>query len=214
MLYGVFARHRLVGNQVHELDYHRRAGIERPREPLHAGCAGSLIGAGSLGCLVPVVLFIYCALVLNDIPGLLFWPIVVFFGAMLGVTAGGIVGSVVEALRARRAGERPMSRGARGRWIIVAIILVPSALLAGVMGPTGCWYLDFRQQMRAAEAHAIVVQQALDADGRFPDVRVEDFTGNRGLLVTGDILPGQADEVRRLVQSTRPPVPVKYDLSE
>jgi hypothetical protein len=181
---------------------------------MHAGCAGGLIGAGSLGCLVPVLLAIYCALVLGDMGGPLFWPIVAFFGAILGLTAGGIAGSVVEAVRIRRSGIRSIGRGNRTRWIILAMVLVPSALLASTMGRTGCWYLDFRQQMRMAEAHALVVQQALTADGRFPNVRVYDNTSNRGLLVTGDVPPGQAEEVRRLVESTKPPVPVEYDLSD
>lgn len=181
---------------------------------MHAGWAGAWIGAAALGCLVPLLLAIYCALVLNDMGGLLFWPIVIVFDALVGLMVGGIVGSIIEIARMRRSGAHLAGRADRIRWILLVIILVPAAVLAFTMGGLGSWYLDFRQQMQMAERHAPLVQQVLAADGRFPNVDVYAYTGNQGLVVTGDVLPVQADEVRRVVESTQPPVPVEYDLSE
>lgn len=90
---------KLTGDHIPTIDY------KGPDEkPMHEGIKGGLVGAGSLGCLVPLLLAIFCAVVLNDMGGPLFWPIIIIFGAVAGFPIGAVVGGMVRVVRRRRAG--------------------------------------------------------------------------------------------------------------
>jgi hypothetical protein len=69
------------------------------KEPMSDGCAGGLIGAGSLGCMLPLLLALYCGVVLGDMGGPLFWPILVVFGSVVGLVIGAIIGLSVGMYR-------------------------------------------------------------------------------------------------------------------
>lgn len=56
------------------------------------GCAGAAVGAGALGCLAPLLLAIFCAIVLNDLGGPCIWPLLVVAGAAVGAILGASFG--------------------------------------------------------------------------------------------------------------------------
>jgi hypothetical protein len=74
------------------LSYHGPPSIERPslyepRKFRHGGCVGGCLGA----ILLPLGLGIYCAFVLNDMGGPLFWPIVSIAGLLIGAAVGTLI---------------------------------------------------------------------------------------------------------------------------
>jgi len=47
-----------------------------------------LIGCGVGGCLLPILLFLFCAIVLKDTGGPLFWPFIAVFLGLIGLGIG------------------------------------------------------------------------------------------------------------------------------
>lgn len=56
------------------------------------GCLGALIG----GVLIPVALAICAAIALNDAGGPLFWPILIFLGAVIGLFIGALTATILQ----------------------------------------------------------------------------------------------------------------------
>jgi hypothetical protein len=103
----------------------------------------------------------------------------------------------------------------RRRWIILGVVAGLVIALAVALGQGLWWYAGFRERLRLAEKHAPVVRRVLASDGRFSEIRVEAFTAHNGcLLVSAVAEPGSSNDLKRLVESTSPPVPVDYDLYE
>jgi hypothetical protein len=101
------------------------------------------------------------------------------------------------------------------RWTILVIVAVPVLVVLGTVVQTAWWYVGFRERLRLADEHAPVVRRVLEADPRFSEIAVESFTGNGGsLFVEAVAESGAAQDLKRLVESTSPPVPVKYGVYE
>lgn len=72
-------------------------GDSQPIEPRKAGASAPLIGCATGGCLLPILLFFACAILLGDTGGPLIWPI---FAVPLGII-GLIAGYIYRAVRRR-----------------------------------------------------------------------------------------------------------------
>lgn len=57
------------------------------RKPLR-NISPALLGWGIGGCLIPTLIFLFCALVLHDTGGPLLWPLLSLFLGMLGLLIG------------------------------------------------------------------------------------------------------------------------------
>jgi hypothetical protein len=88
------------------LDYHTPEPPKQPKGPFYGACVGGCLGAGLLGVVLPLMLAVYCALVLNDMGGPLFLPIIAIAGGTVGLLAGALVGLVVRFVRRRRRAGR------------------------------------------------------------------------------------------------------------
>ena len=58
-----------------------------PKRP-KPSCLPPAVGCGFGGCLLPTAGFLFCALILNDIGGPLFWPIIAGFSGFCGAFVG------------------------------------------------------------------------------------------------------------------------------
>jgi hypothetical protein len=103
----------------------------------------------------------------------------------------------------------------RARWLSLTLVGVVAVGAASVAVPVAWWVAGLNERLRLADGHASVVRQQLEADPRFSGIDVESFTGGNGtLLVTAVAQPGTAQDLRRIVESTSPPVPVIYEVVE
>jgi hypothetical protein len=95
------------------------------------------------------------------------------------------------------------------------LVCVVAVTVASVTTPAAWWYVGFSKNLRLAEAHAPVVRRVLEADGRFTEVEVYEFTFRGGCLAVHAVArEGAAQDIKRLVESTSPPVAVHYDVYE
>ena len=107
--------------------------------------------------------------------------------------------------------RRRISR--RTRRIILALICVPLLAVIILIGRLAIWYHGFNQRLQLADKHAPIVRSLLQADSRFSDIDVGSFTGDDGcLLVVATVEPRSANDLKKLVASTAPPVHVRYIL--
>jgi hypothetical protein len=101
------------------------------------------------------------------------------------------------------------------RHLIIGFSITMLAVALVVVVPFAWWNHGFNKRMNLAEAHAPIVRRVLEADGRFSDIWVEAFTGSDGcLLVEAAAKPGSVEALKRLVESTSPPVLVRYNIHE
>ena len=61
------------------------------KEVLSHGYKAPILGCLSGGCLAPILLFFFCALVLRDTGGPLFWPFAAVFFGLIGMVIGFVV---------------------------------------------------------------------------------------------------------------------------
>ena len=59
-----------------------------PNNSKTAGYTAPLIGCGFGGCLLPILLFLACGILLSDTGGLLFWPFIAVPLGFIGLVAG------------------------------------------------------------------------------------------------------------------------------
>ena len=59
-----------------------------PPDSSKQGCTPPVIGCGVGGCLVPILLFLACAIFLSDTGGPLIWPIIALPLGITGMVAG------------------------------------------------------------------------------------------------------------------------------
>ena len=58
------------------------------KQPSHLARRAPIVGCLSGGCLIPILLFLFCGIVLNDTGGPLIWPILSAFLGLLGLLVG------------------------------------------------------------------------------------------------------------------------------
>ena len=58
------------------------------KQPSHLVRGAPIVGCISGGCLIPILLFLFCGIVLNDTGGPLIWPILSVFFGLLGLLVG------------------------------------------------------------------------------------------------------------------------------
>lgn len=103
----------------------------------------------------------------------------------------------------------------RRRLIIIAVLSIPIVFVVGIAILGLCWYVSFSHRFHLASQHVPIISEMLKADGRFSKVRAYPHTSDGGcLLIIGEIPPGTTAELKRLVESTSPPVFVKYAVDE
>lgn len=104
------------------------------------------------------------------------------------------------------------------RWrrrLPLVLVCGVAVAVATVATPLAWWYAGFTRNLRLAEAHAPLVRQVLEGDGRFTELEVSEYTGRNGSLLVSAVAPqGAAQDVKRLVESTSPPVPIYYRVYE
>jgi hypothetical protein len=104
------------------------------------------------------------------------------------------------------------------RWrrrLPLALVCAVAIIVGTVTTPVAWWFHGFSRNLRLAEGHAPVVRQVLEADGRFTELEVSEYTGHNGCLLVSAVVPeGAAQDVKRLVESTSPPVAVRYEVYE
>ena len=101
------------------------------------------------------------------------------------------------------------------RRLPLALVCGVAIAVATVTTPAAWWFHGFSRNLRLAEAHAPAVRQVLEGDGRFTELEVYEYTGNNGCLLVSAVAPeGAARDIKRLVESTSPPVAVYYQVYE
>ena len=94
--------------------------------------------------------------------------------------------------------------------VVLAIVGIALVLITRYFGPAA------RQadNLALARAHAAQLQPQVRGDARFANISLGANTGDGGSLwVYGSITTEQqSNDLRRLVESSHPPVPVRYDL--
>jgi hypothetical protein len=93
--------------------------------------------------------------------------------------------------------------------LLVFLVIAVLGTLELLTGPTLVHQLI---NMRHARQHLPIVRQALDAHAEFRQIRVIVFTDAGGSLLIQGVLPSKADADRvcEIIDSTKPPVTVKY----
>lgn len=82
------------------------ASSGRSYAPLY-GCLGG-------GCLFPLLLFLFCAFILGDTGGPLFWPVCVLFFGVVGLVVGIVVGGELRQQKLEAAMKRRNEEGSSG----------------------------------------------------------------------------------------------------
>jgi hypothetical protein len=83
-------------NEPRPLDYESPAPDELPRPS--PGCLGGCLGGLLGGVAIPLSAMWYCDVVLNDMGGILFWPIVAFGLGLAGMIIGALCGSLAQRI--------------------------------------------------------------------------------------------------------------------
>ena len=93
---------------------------------------------------------------------------------------------------------------------LIAVVGIALVLSTQYFGPAA----RQSKNMALARAHAARLQPLVRSDARFADISLNANTGHGGSLwVYGSLTSEQeSNDLRRVVEASHPPVPVRYDL--